>query len=315
MGLGPSGNAMAEEVMVEDPGSRGEGHMPQGQEQEGRRSCLPRELRIELFDEVGRLRKYGLTYTQIIDKIWWSYGVRLSRSNVSFWLRRVHSPYTRGYIPSIKLLKPYEELAYVIGVNLGDGYAVRKKRSNKTKIGVIVKDKEFAAEFGRCLAKVLGRGPIKPSYRNDVGKYVVEVRSQTLCELLERPVELGKLKKYIEHCNKCTAAFLRGFADSEGSVNMRGYIYIYNTNRELLEYIKELLVRLGIETTGPWPIRRQGKTFYDPRAMKSYAYKKDYYYLYIQTKHNQKFYKVVGFTIKRKLWRLENYVKKHQTRK
>jgi len=43
-GLGPPGKAMTE-VMVEDPGPRGEGHMPQGQEQEGRRKYLPRELR------------------------------------------------------------------------------------------------------------------------------------------------------------------------------------------------------------------------------------------------------------------------------
>jgi len=34
-GLGSPGNAMAEEVMVEDPGPRGEGRMPQGQEQGG----------------------------------------------------------------------------------------------------------------------------------------------------------------------------------------------------------------------------------------------------------------------------------------
>jgi hypothetical protein len=59
----PPGKAMTE-VMVEDPGPRGEGHMPQGQEQEGR-SCLPRELRIKLYDEVNRLRVNGLTYNKI----------------------------------------------------------------------------------------------------------------------------------------------------------------------------------------------------------------------------------------------------------
>ena len=48
-----------------------------------------------------------------------------------------------------------------------------------------------------------------------MGKYVVEVRSQTLYELLRKPVDLHRLKKYIEHCERCVAAFLRGFADSE----------------------------------------------------------------------------------------------------
>jgi hypothetical protein len=78
----------------------------------------------------------------------------------------------------------------VIGVKIGDGCTYRRRRIikgyNDVAIGLKVKDGEFAAEFGRCLAKVLGRRPIKPRYRNDVGKYVVEARSQTLYELLKK---------------------------------------------------------------------------------------------------------------------------------
>jgi hypothetical protein len=48
-------------------------------------------------------------------------------------------------------------------------------------------------------------GTIKPRYRNDVGKYVVEIWSQTLYEL-KKPVDLDKLKKYIEHRKRCMAA-------------------------------------------------------------------------------------------------------------
>jgi intein-encoded DNA endonuclease-like protein len=66
-------------------------------------------------------------------------------------------------------------------------------------------------------------------------------------------VDLDRLKKYVEHCEKCMAAFLRGFAEPEG------YILIYNTDLGLLEYIKDLLKHLDIESTGPRPIRRQGK--------------------------------------------------------
>jgi hypothetical protein len=78
-GLGPPGKAMTEEVMVEDPGPRGEGHTPQGQEHEGRRKYLPRGLRIRLFDEVNRLRRDGLTYLEIIGWIWRRYGVKISK--------------------------------------------------------------------------------------------------------------------------------------------------------------------------------------------------------------------------------------------
>jgi hypothetical protein len=37
------------------------------------------------------------------------------------------------------------------------------------------------------------------------------------------------LRKYIEHCEKCIAAFLRGFADAEGSVDKNGRIIMVTT--------------------------------------------------------------------------------------
>jgi hypothetical protein len=40
-GLGSPGKAMTEKVVASDPGPRGEGHMPQGHAQEGRRKYLP----------------------------------------------------------------------------------------------------------------------------------------------------------------------------------------------------------------------------------------------------------------------------------
>jgi intein-encoded DNA endonuclease-like protein len=308
MGLGPPGKAMVGETMVQDSGPRSKGHMPQGheqQEQEGRRSCLPRELRMRLFDEVNKLRRDGLTYIEIIEDIRRRYGVGLSKSHISFWTRGVHSPYNGRYIPSIELLRPSEKLAYVIGVKVGDGYT----SYNKVRIGLKVKDREFATEFGRCLSKVLGRGLIKPRYINDVGLYAVEAHSQTLYELLKKPVDLNKLKKYIEHCERCMSAFLRGFADSEGSVNKRGYIYISNTDYELLTYIKDLLKHLDIEATGPWPERR------NPKTKKRHIGDKECYRISIRAVSNINFYKNIGFTIGRKQRRLENYVKKRLTRK
>jgi intein-encoded DNA endonuclease-like protein len=318
-GLGPPGKAMTEKVVASDPGPRGEGHMPQGQEHEGRRKYLQRGLRIRLFDEVNSLRRDSLTYKEIIEEIQRRYGIRLSVSHISYWIRGIHSPYNGRYIPSIEFLKPSEELAYVIGVKLGDGYATRRRRAvkgyNNVTIGLKVKDREFAVEFGRCLAKVLQRRPIKPKYSNSLRRYVAKVASKTLYELLKKPVDLDKLKKYIEHCERCMAAFLRGFADSEGCVNKEGYIIISNTDYELLTYVKDLLKRLGIESTGPWPERQQGKTFYNPKTMKRYIYKKDEYYIYIGAGSNINFYKNIGFTIRRKQRRLKNYIKKHRTRK
>jgi len=45
--------------------------------------------------------------------------------------------------------------------------------------------------------------------------------------------------------------------------------------------------------------------------MKRYIYKKDEYYIYLKTCNNINFYKNIGFTVRRKQRRLENYIKKH----
>jgi intein-encoded DNA endonuclease-like protein len=164
---------------------------------------LPRELRIKLYNDVVALRKGGLTYRAIIGEVWRRYGARISKSHISYWLRGIHSPYNGRRIPSLELLKSSEELAYVIGVKVGDGYVGKKSRVRKgynpVWIGLKARDREFVEGFGRCLAKVIVRRQIRSRFRDDVGKYVVEVGSKTLYELLRKPVDLDRLKKYIEH--------------------------------------------------------------------------------------------------------------------
>jgi len=254
---------------------------------------LPRELRIKLYNDVRKLRKQGLSYTKIRNKIYRKYGVWIGKSTIWSWLRRVSSPYNGRYIPSLKLLKPSEDLGYVIGVRLGDGYTYEE--GDGCVIGLKAKDKEFVEEFGRRLANVLGRELIRPKFRKDEGLYVAEVESKTLHELLKKPIDLKRIKKYVEHCPKCVAAFLRGLFDSEGHVHKRGYIYLHNTNYELLVYAQKLLWRyFGIESTGPWPHKQ----------------KEGYYYIYIRAESLPKFYQLIGFTIRRKQKRLEDYLRR-----
>jgi intein-encoded DNA endonuclease-like protein len=200
-------------------------------------------------------------------------------------------------------LKPSEELAYVIAVRLGDG-CVWKKGDDKYAINLKAKDKEFVEEFARCLAKVLGRKPIKVRYvrykiygMRHRKYYTAQAISKTLYELLREPIDLNRIKKYVEHCLKCTAAFLKGLFHSEGCISKDGYITLYNSNYELLEYAKKLLRRFGIEATGPHDARE------------------GYYYIYVLTSSNADFYKYIGFTIKRKQQRLEEYLRKRRARK
>jgi intein-encoded DNA endonuclease-like protein len=256
---------------------------------------LPRELRIKLYGDVVALRRGGLTFRGIIEEVWRRYGVRISKSSISEWLRGMHSPYNGRRIPSLELLEPSEELAYVIGVKVGDGYTYRvrsvRKGYNYVWIGLKARDREFVEGFGRCLAKVLGSRQIRPRYVKSSGRYVVEAESKTLYELLRKPVNLDRLRRYIEHCERCVSAFLRGFAYSEGNVDKSGYIYIYNTDLRLLTYI-------------------HGS--YDPRRGKKYTHNKDCHRIHIRASSNMGFYRYVGFTITRKQARLENYDKRNR---
>jgi intein-encoded DNA endonuclease-like protein len=272
-----------------------------------RKKIPPRELRIKAFNDVHKLRKRGLSITKIREEIHRKHGVWVGERTISNWLRGVSSPYNGRRIPSLELLEPSEGLANVIGVVLGDGYTYEK--GDGYIVGLKAKDKEFVVDFGRQLAIVLGRRPIRP--RKKTGRYVVEAASKTLYELLRKPIDLKRIKKYVEHCPKCVAAFLRGLFDSEGCVRKEGYIILSNTNYEVLVYAQRLLWRyFGIESTGPWPNVQKGTTMHDPRTGKLYKTNKDCYYIYIRAKSLPRFYRYIGFTIKRKQKRFETYLRR-----
>ncbi len=309
--------------------AQGPGFCPEGEEvkktevntaKTKRKKIQPRELRIKIYERAMTLHRQGLSNKEIRNVIEREFGVRLPRSTLYHWLDGKYSPYNKGYIPSLELLKPSEELSYVISVTLGDGYVykervVRKDRNNcdydNYMIGLEVKDKELAVAFARCLTKVLERKPIKARYDKSAGRYVVRVRCKTLYELLKKPVDIKRIKKHVEHCPKCVAAFLRGLFDTEGCVHKAGYIYLFNTNYEVLVYVQKLLWRyFGIKSSGPRPHKPKGTTGYNPRTGKQYKTKKDCYYLYIGAESLPNFYRYIGFTIKRKQKRLEEYLRR-----
>jgi intein-encoded DNA endonuclease-like protein len=295
--------------------AQGPGFCPEGEEvkktdnttKTKRRKIPPRELRIKMFNDVHKLRKRGLSLTKIRKEIYRKYGVWIGTETIRRWLHGVSSPYNGRRIPSLELLKPSEDLANVIGVVLGDGYTY--EGSYGDVIGLGAKDKEFVEDFGRHLGNVLGRAPIRP--RKDARKYIAEARSKTLYELLRKPVDLKRIRRYVEHCPKCTAAFLRGLFDSEGYISKAGYIYLHNTNYEVLVYAQRLLRRrFGIESTGPWPHKQKGTTMHDPRTGNQYKHNEDCYYIYIRAESLLKFHRHLVLSIRRKQTRLEDYLRR-----
>jgi intein-encoded DNA endonuclease-like protein len=295
--------------------AQGPGFCPEGEEvkksdnitKTKRKKIPPRELRIKAYKDVLKLGKRGLSCSEIREEIHRKHGVWIGTETIRRWLRRISSPYNGRGIPSLELLKPSEDLGYVIGVRLGDGYT--RETSRNYIIGLGAKDKEFVEKFATCLTKVLGRRPIR--LWKIAGKYVAEASSKTLYELLRKPVDLKRIRRYVEHCPKCAAAFLRGLFDSEGCVSEKGNITLYNTNYEVLVYAQKLLWRyFGIESTGPWPHKQKGTTIHNPKTGKQYKANEDCYYIYIGAESLPKFYRYIGFTIRRKQKHLEDYLRR-----
>jgi intein-encoded DNA endonuclease-like protein len=273
-----------------------------------RREIAPRHLRVKAYRDALKLRKRGLTQIEISNEIHRRYGIWIDRSTIGRWLRGESSPYNGTWIPSPDLLRPSEDLAYVISVLLGDGFTC--KDGYDYIVGLAAKDKEFVERFGQCLSNVLGKKPKKPRLIKGVGQYTVVARSRVLYELLN-PIDLNRIKNYVEHCPKCVAAFIRGFFDSEGCVDKNGYLTVYNTNYEVLVYIQKLLKKyFNIEATGPWPSIEKGTPMRSPKNGKIYVTTSNCYYLYIRAKDLPKFYRHIGFTIRRRQKRLEEYLRR-----
>jgi intein-encoded DNA endonuclease-like protein len=139
--------------------------------------------------------------------------------------------YPRPWVP-----QPTFELGYVLGVLLGDGYV------DSEKVALNCRDKEFAEAFRNALEKIGLSPTIRFGSMWNVWACSTEftkwVKQCNVIEFVER--------------NNLESAFLRGFYDSEGSLEDSNEEYghkavvFYNTNIYLLKDIKRLLDRLGI---------------------------------------------------------------------
>jgi intein-encoded DNA endonuclease-like protein len=257
-----------------------------------------------MYEDVIELRKQGLKHKEIQRRIHEQYGKRLPIPTIFCWVNKKYHPL--GRVNKFDG-KPSPELAYINGVMLSDGCKYLDDRAYRLKLGV--KDKEFAEEFGRCLAKVLGRRkPYKPHWNEYRKVWVVVGCGIQLYKFLDKSLE--ELKPCIEHCKECVSAFLRALFDGEGSMDEHNReLVLYNTNKELLIYAKYLLKKyFDIDTTGPYLKTKKDSIKHFPNG-KIAKTNEDCYYIYIRANSLLNFYKYIGFTIKRKQQRLSEAIK------
>ncbi|MDA4116128.1 MAG: hypothetical protein OK442_06200 [Thaumarchaeota archaeon] len=257
----------------------------------------PTVERERLYRRVLELRKEGLSYNAIIERVKAEHGIALSKSHVSEWINGKHRPF--GYVRAFDA-KPCPELAYVIGVKMGDA-SMSVSRNYNYKLKLRVTDKEFAEEFSRCLGSILSRNTPRVKWHEKTRAWHTELSSLLLHKLLGQ--DLKRLSSTIKHCRQCEGAFLRGFFDSEGSISGRK-LTVYNGDLGKLKLVRELLACLEIRSTGPHLNAEGGKQVFIKG--KPYNMNKNKYHVYVRTESLLAFRDRVGFTIIRKRERLEN---------
>lgn len=203
-------------------------------------------------------------------------------------------------------LTPSPSLSYLIGVVFGDGSVnMMRRKTGRTNynIDLFVKDRDFAEAFNEALYQVLG-GRYAINQWQD-GRYQVRGQSKILYLML-KDRNLDSLNQFIE---PFPADFIRGFADSEGTIgvyNNNGYkaarIQLYNTDHDAIRFIEWLLQSLNIRThfsersAGKTSIKRDGSLI---------TSRKPIYQIAIHDKASIKIFAgKVGFSIGRKQNRL-----------
>lgn len=207
------------------------------------------------------------------------------------------------------------KLAYLLGAIYGDGCFIK---DGKLAFGST--DKEFTEQISNIVRELfnieLNIRKIKLSLKNPNWKDFFEFRSRRLFKLLSEfnPKSTTTIvPDFIENGNlEVKSAFLRGYFDAEGNVNLstikrkdRGIsetsrrVRCYSNDIPMLKKISNLLNQLGIKSS-------------------IFRGKKENFYVCIWNYQSiKKFYEMVGFVIKRKqaaLISILNSYKEIQTR-
>lgn len=150
-----------------------------------------------------------------------------------------------------RTINPSQNLSYLIGAFKGDGSLCRYRHHYQLSFGV--KDLEFIEAVQKAIEGVTSKVPKIFRIRNgNFSLYKLVMSNKDLFTVLNQP--LTDLKPIIE---RYPVDFLKGFFDAEGTAvtsvrHKKSWSWIdyrvsfYNTKKELLDLVRELLIRLSI---------------------------------------------------------------------
>ena len=269
----------------------------------GRR--IPHDLRLELYRRVLELHNRGVSYRKIQRILREEYGVEVSRSNISYWVRGLHIPEREPY--NHPDMSKERELAWIAGAYAGDG-SIKVNRKGRF-FSLKVKDRELAKEAAKKLAVVMRRDEPYAVGRLADGRYYVEVQSRELVD------HFSRRENIFEHLRRNPREFIQAFFDCEGSViggiNKQGYfrytLFVANTDRELLEEIRSQLRLLGIEPYEIYIHQSKGKVIRTSKGV-TMAKKNLYAFGIYGLENLSKFREEIGFVSERKKRKLRDIV-------
>ena len=197
-----------------------------------------------------------------------------------------------------KNLQLNSDLAYILGVLVGDGYMDYSTKFRSYYIGLSAVDKEFVKQFQKSLYNFFRIKPTDEFRKSRKEKwnpqYITRLCSKEACDFIN---SIGQFKKenwavpqIIKNSdNGIKYAFIRGFFDSEGEIDRRiGRVGASSVNLVGLNEIGNLLSGLGIRYT---IIKKRDNR---PNSHQKYV-------LRIHDKNSlELFNRLIGFTIQRK---------------
>jgi intein-encoded DNA endonuclease-like protein len=267
---------------------------------------------MEDYKLVKSLRKKGLKYAAISRttnipqstiKIWLIKGAlpkRYSKKSKNAILKNLNK--AKLVLKRLKEKKLKElsnkinsDFAYVLGSVLGDGY-IQIREKNSSCVRISVRDEDFAQSFYKALKNWSGLNCRIYFYR---GFWRVYSSSIVVAKALKN-FDLSRLRKMPR---RIVYSFLRGLYDAEGNVNGRK-IRFYNSDIRLIRLVVDLLTLIGIKNIYLY------KRASEMHVIEGRKYKvKPVYTLEFSGEKNIKlFYKMIGFSLRRKEEKLENAI-------